>query len=131
MRTAAVIWQDIAPGKSPAALAMAQRELLHVLAGACYDAMIVFTSPTQSPWPVAQSAAPAPVRAAHSTEFAGAIASHWVTPPPPGTHRVDQSLHLLEHLGIPLAGRELDLAVPDVEPPLPRYALLVPGGQPR
>ena len=34
VRTAAVIWQDIAPGKSPAALAMAQRELLHVLAGA-------------------------------------------------------------------------------------------------
>ena len=37
----------------------------------------------------------------HTREFGGAVATHWVTPPPDTTHHVDRSLHLLEAIGVP------------------------------
>jgi ADP-heptose:LPS heptosyltransferase len=76
----------------------------------------------------------------HSREFAGAVATHWVTPPPETTHHVDRSLHLLEAVGVPLRGRTPALRVPVaayahadavLDGHLPRerrpFALLVPG----
>jgi ADP-heptose:LPS heptosyltransferase len=47
----------------------------------------------------------------HSREFAGAVATHWVTPPPDTTHHVDRSLHLLAAIGVPDRGRTPALAV--------------------
>lgn len=96
-----------------------------------YDAMVVFTSPGQSPWPAAHVGMLAGIglRAVHSTEFGGAVATHWVTPPPVGTHQADRCLHLLAALGVAPAGTELELAVPatDRVPPGP-FAVLAPGG---
>ena len=128
---ARIPWQQVG-SVAVTELATTQRHLLGILATGCYDAMVVFTSPTQSPWPAAQLGALAgiPVRALHSTEFGGALASHWVTPPSMPVHQVDRSLHLLAALGVPDAGRHLELVVPPVAQDRPRgpVALLVPGG---
>ena len=68
--------------------------------------MLVFTSFSQSPWPVAHLGLLAGIgtRVVHSREFAGGVATHWVTPPPDDTHHVDRSLHLLEAIGVPARG---------------------------
>ena len=77
--------------------------------------MLVFTSFSQSPWPAAHLGLLAGVgtRVVHSREFAGGVATHWVTPPPDDTHHVDRSLHLLEAIGVPAQGRTPTLRVPD------------------
>jgi ADP-heptose:LPS heptosyltransferase len=51
-------------------------------------------------------------RVVHSREFGGAVATHWVTPPPDTTHQVDRALHLLAAIGVPDRGRTLALTVP-------------------
>ncbi|KWX03122.1 ADP-heptose--lipooligosaccharide heptosyltransferase II [Carbonactinospora thermoautotrophica] len=134
------VWQD-ADGRMPhdpdRELALVSR----VKAGR-YDVVVVFTSFSQSPWPMAYVAylAGIPVRAGHSKEFGGSLLTHWVTPPPDETHQVDRCLHLLEALGVPPAGTHLELRVPDdardraaaalaragIAPARP-YALLAPG----
>jgi ADP-heptose:LPS heptosyltransferase len=98
--------------------------------------MLVFTSFSQSPWPAAHLGLLAGVgtRVVHSREFGGAVATHWVTPPPDTTHHVDRSLHLLAGIGVPDRGRTPSLRVPDAAHAEAaaltgdtRYALLVPG----
>ncbi|MDT7579183.1 MAG: hypothetical protein QOK35_447, partial [Pseudonocardiales bacterium] len=121
--------------------AAGERELLDRIAAGGYDLMLVFTSFSQSPWPAAHLGLLAGVgtRVVHSREFAGAVATHWVTPPPDTTHHVDRSLHLLAAIGMPDRGRTPTLRVPDAAHaeaadlvgahPLrgARFALLVPG----
>ena len=153
-------WQQLtAPSDADGAEAAvrAERELLDRLTAGGYDVMLVFTSFSQSPWPVAHLGLLAGIgtRVVQSREFAGGVATHWVTPPPDDTHHVDRSLHLLEAIGVPPRGRTPTLRVPDaayaaadelVETTLrgrasyggttsrprsvgehPRFALLVPG----
>jgi ADP-heptose:LPS heptosyltransferase len=108
-------WQQLDPD---AGSARAERALLDRLAAGRYDAMLVFTSFSQSPWPVAQLGLLAGIgtRVVHSREFGGAAATHWVTPPPETTHQVDRALHLLAAIGVPERGRFPRLHVPlDVE----------------
>ncbi|MFL6143739.1 MAG: glycosyltransferase family 9 protein [Labedaea sp.] len=126
--TASVAWQQIDAG--PVNRADTERDLVERLRAGRYDVMLVFTSPTQSPWPAAYAGllAEIPVRAVHSAEFGGAVATHWITPPPDGTHQVDRCLHLLAALGVPPAGPALELRTPagaGVDDP---YVLLAPGG---
>ncbi len=85
-----------------------------VRAGA-YDAAVVLTSFTQSPWPTAfvLHLAGVPVRAGMSKEFGGALLTHWAVSPDDGLHQVDRALHLLQRLGVPPRGTGLELAVPD------------------
>jgi ADP-heptose:LPS heptosyltransferase len=125
--TASVLWQQIDAG--PADRAPAELELIDRIRAGRYDALLVFTSPTQSPWPAAYAGllAGIPVRAVHSAEFGGAVATHWVTPPPDGTHQVDRCLHLLAAVGVPPAGTELTLRAVGSEMD-GRYVLLAPGG---
>ena len=113
--TVAPSWQQVATDATPGRLAAAEFALVHLLAGRGYDAAVVFTSPTQSPWPAVHAAmlAGVRVRVAQSTEFAGAVPSHWVTPPPEGTHQVDRCLHLLESVGVAPVGRRPALRVPE------------------
>ncbi len=132
-------WQQLS-GDVPGTHA-ARREwaLLELIRSRRYDAMLVFTSFSQSPWPVAHLGllAGIGVRVVHSREFAGAVATHWVTPPPDTTHQVDRCLHLLAAIGVPDRGRALRLRVPDsadrlaeallARVPCVRFALLVPG----
>ena len=125
--TVSASWQQTGPGA--AADATSEAALVDRIRAGHYDAMLVFTSHAQSPWPVAHIGLLAGIglRAVHSTEFGGAVATHWVTPPPVGTHQVDRCLHLLAALGVPAAGPELELAIPRVDRPGP-YAVLAPGG---
>ncbi|SHF29471.1 glycosyltransferase family 9 protein [Streptoalloteichus hindustanus] len=137
-------WQDASgqPEADPVRAAWREHALVKMVAARDYDAMVVFTSARQSPWPAAHVGmlAGIGVRAVHSTEFAGAVATHWVTPPSDRYHQVDRCLHLLSALGVPDAGRELELRVPaDAEvaattalgraglPPGAPFALLAPG----
>ncbi|HWM05130.1 MAG TPA: glycosyltransferase family 9 protein [Actinophytocola sp.] len=114
------------------ATAAAERRLVERVAAGRYDAMIVLTSASQSPWPVAHLGLLAGIglRAVHSTEFGGAVATHWVSPPPAGTHQVDRGLHLLAALGVPSAGPELELDIPPAPrcTPVGSFAVLAPGG---
>src|SRR4051794_7973321 len=132
-------WQQLtAPADAAGgeAAVRAERELLDRIAAGRYDVMLVFTSFSQSPWPAAHLGLLAGVgtRVVHSREFGGAVATHWVTPPPDTTHHVDRSLHLLAGIGVPDRGRTPSLRVPDAAHAEAaaltgdtRYALLVPG----
>lgn len=119
-----------------AADAAAERELLARLSSAAPDVLLVFTSYSQSPWSMAHLGLLAGIgtRVVHSREFGGAVATHWVTPPPATTHTVDRSLHLLAGIGVPDRGRAPALRVPEdadaaaaaLHPP-GRFAVLAPG----
>jgi ADP-heptose:LPS heptosyltransferase len=108
-------WQQLTASSDTAGAASAERELLDRLTTGGDDVMLVFTSFSQSPWPAAHLGLLAGIgtRVVHSREFAGGVATHWVTPPPDDTHHVDRSLHLLEAIGVPARGRTPALRVPD------------------
>ncbi|MCT2583490.1 glycosyltransferase family 9 protein [Actinophytocola gossypii] len=130
--TVSASWQQ-AGGAAGSAHAAAAKEswLVERIRGRRYDAMLVFTSHGQSPWPAAHVGMLAGIclRAVHSTEFGGAVATHWVTPPPEGTHQADRCLHLLGALGVPPAGPDLELSIPHTDrAPGRAFALLAPGG---
>ncbi|MDP9408074.1 MAG: glycosyltransferase family 9 protein [Actinomycetota bacterium] len=134
------VWQD-ASGAMPQDPAR-EAALVERLRAAEYDAVVVLTSFSQSPWPPAHVAylAGVPVRVGQSREFGGSLLSHWVTPPDDAVHQVDRALHLLDAVGVPSAGPDLALGVPEaarenataalrgagLAPGLP-YALLAPG----
>jgi ADP-heptose:LPS heptosyltransferase len=109
---ASVSWQQL-PGAAGAD-GDAERSLLDRVAAGGYDVLLVLTSFSQSPWPVAHLGLLAGIgtRVVHSREFGGAVATHWVTPPPDGTHQVDRALHLLAAIGVPHRGRETAVHVP-------------------
>jgi ADP-heptose:LPS heptosyltransferase len=46
------------------------------------------------------------------------LLTHWVRPLPDETHQVDRNLYLLESVGVPIAGRRLELNIPESD----RYA---------
>lgn len=110
--TVSAAWQQLpgAAGADPAA----ERDLLDRLTAERYDLLVVLTSFSQSPWPAAHLGLLAGIgtRVVHSREFGGAVATHWVTPPPDRTHQVDRALHLLAAIGVPHRGRETALRVP-------------------
>jgi ADP-heptose:LPS heptosyltransferase len=137
--TASVSWQQLGGDAVPAA---ADLELVGRIAAGGYDAAVVLTSFSQSPWPAAYLCrlAGVPVRIGTSKEFGGAGLTHWVPAPPDELHQVDRALRVLERVGVaPVDGR-LHLAVPagaraaarrvlaahGVDPDQP-YALLLPG----
>lgn len=141
--TASPSWQLLgADAAGAAGLAKGEGELLGRIADGRYDVLLVFTSFSQSPWPAAHLGllAGVPTRVVHSREFGGAVATHWVTPPPDTAHHVDRSLHLLAAIGVPDRGIRPALTVPTTAfaeadrllgATLPdraqRFALLVPG----
>ncbi|WP_433559924.1 glycosyltransferase family 9 protein [Pseudonocardia xinjiangensis] len=126
-------WQQLS---GTAGTAAGERELLDQLTTGRYDVLFVFTSFSQSPWPVAHLGLLAGIgtRIVHSREFGGAVATHWVTPPPDTTHQVDRALHLLAAVGVPDRGRAPSLQIPaDAEQAAARlhppgsFAVLAPG----
>jgi ADP-heptose:LPS heptosyltransferase len=80
-----------------------------------FDAAIIFTSFSQSPYPPAYVCylAGVPIRLGQSKEFGGSLLSQWVKPPLDSVHQVDRNLHLLEMAGFSVAERHLELNVPD------------------
>ncbi|MDQ1635006.1 MAG: hypothetical protein QOJ32_1815 [Frankiaceae bacterium] len=126
------VWQD-------ASAAMPQdpaRELELVERMRGYDAVIISTSFSQSPWPAAYAAylAGVGVRVGQSREFGGSLLTHWVLPAADDeqAHQVDRSLRMVAAAGVPSAGAGLELRPPDPSVSQPSrltgdYVLLAPG----
>lgn len=106
---ASVSWQRLGPDPGPP-----DDELIATVRGRRYDAAIVLTSFSQSPWPAGYVCrlAGIPVRAGLSKEFGGAALTHWVPAPDDDLHQVDRMLHLLGRLGIDPAPPVLHASVP-------------------
>jgi ADP-heptose:LPS heptosyltransferase len=106
------VWQDLW-GAVPQD-ASADERLVEELREGHFDAAVILTSFSQSPWPPAYVCwrAGIPIRLGQSHEFGGGLLTQWVQPPPKSAHQVDRNLHLLEQAGFETAGRELELAVP-------------------
>ncbi|MFC0528964.1 glycosyltransferase family 9 protein [Phytohabitans kaempferiae] len=136
---ASVSWQQLDPDEVPPDR---DRRLVRRLAGGRYDAAVLLTSFSQSPWPAAYLCrmAGVPVRVGASKEFGGAGLTHWVPAPPDDVHQVDRMLHLLERVGVPRPDRRLRLDLPGSAraeardalaergvPPGEPYAVLLPG----
>ncbi len=107
--TERVVWQD-----ASGALALdPAREfaLVDAIRARSFDAAIIFTSFSQSPYPAAYACylAGIPIRVAQSKEFGGSLLSTWVRPGPDRVHQVDRNLALIEAAGFDIAGRELEL----------------------
>jgi ADP-heptose:LPS heptosyltransferase len=135
--TVSASWQQLpGAGMDAAADAAAEHAMLDELVVGRYDVLLVLTSFSQSPWPVAHLGllAGIGIRVVHSREFGGAVATHWVTPPPGTTHQVDRALHLLAAIGVPHRGRDTSLHLPAeaedaasvLAPPTP-FAVVAPG----
>jgi ADP-heptose:LPS heptosyltransferase len=127
---ASVSWQqlDLVPGADPDAA------LVDKLAVRGFDAAVVLTSFSQSPWPAAEVARRAgiPVRVGTSKEFGGGLLTHWVPAPPDDEHQVDRMLGQLAAVGVPSRGHALHARIPDdAATPLAlvgvRYAVVAPG----
>jgi ADP-heptose:LPS heptosyltransferase len=134
---ASVSWQQLDPAAVPAEEDLA---LLDRIRAGRYDAAVLLTSFTQSPWPAAQLCrlAGVPVRVGTSKEFGGAALTHWVPSPPDELHQVDRALRVLARVGVPPVDGRLRLAVPDAARATARrvlaehgvtgpYAVLLPG----
>ena len=134
---ASVSWQQLDPAAVPAEEDLA---LLDRIRAGRYDAAVLLTSFTQSPWPAAQLCrlAGVPVRVGTSKEFGGAALTHWVPSPPDELHQVDRALRVLARVGVPPVDGRLRLVVPDEARAAARrvlaqhgvtgpYAVLLPG----
>jgi ADP-heptose:LPS heptosyltransferase len=112
VRAVRALWQD-ASGALPFDPAREQALVADLAAGG-YDAAVVSTSFSQSAHPAGYACylAGIGVRAGFAPDFAGGVLSHPVPPPPAGGHQADRSLELVAALGVPAAGRHLELTVP-------------------
>ncbi|HEY0812645.1 MAG TPA: glycosyltransferase family 9 protein [Pseudonocardia sp.] len=124
---ARVSWQQIETTAEPP-----DTELVATLAERHYDAAVLLTSFSQSPWPAgyALQRAGVPVRAGTSKEFGGTALTHWVPAPDDGLHQVDRALYLLRRLGIADATPNLHARVPAQGRAAARAALTAAGVAP-
>jgi lipopolysaccharide heptosyltransferase II len=91
-----------------------EMELVETLRARQFDAAVIFTSFSQSPYPPAYVCylAGIPIRLGQSKEFGGSILSQWVRAVPDALHQSERSLHLLEQAGFEIARRHLELSIP-------------------
>jgi ADP-heptose:LPS heptosyltransferase len=124
---ARVSWQRIAPAPGPPDPGLADE-----LAARRYDAAVVLTSFSQSPWPAGYvcQLAGIPVRAGTSKEFGGAALTHWVPAPHDDLHQVDRALHVLDRLGVPPGKTTLHAHVAPAAREAAERALRATGGDP-
>jgi ADP-heptose:LPS heptosyltransferase len=97
-----------------------------------YDAVIISTSFSQTPWAAAFAAylAGVPIRVGQSREFGGSLLTHWVWPAADDehAHQVDRGLRMVAAAGVRPRGTELALRPPAAAPPVSgEYVLLAPG----
>src|SRR3954447_8200618 len=106
-----VVWQDagarlaLDPGRE---LALVRR-----IADAQFDAALIFTSFSQSPWPPAYACylAGIPLRAGQAGDFGGSLLTHVAPSLPREAHQVDRNLHLVDHLGFAVPSRHPEVRV--------------------
>jgi ADP-heptose:LPS heptosyltransferase len=137
--TASVSWQQLDPAAVPA---RDDRDLIDRIRDGGYDAAVILTSFSQSPWPAAYLCrlAGVPIRVGMSNEFGGAGLTHWVPAAPDGLHQVDRALEMLCKVGVPSGDARLHVSVPASAYasartvlrdggvlPQERHALLLPG----
>jgi ADP-heptose:LPS heptosyltransferase len=137
--TVSASWQQLDPAAVPA---RDDRDLIDRIRDGGYDAAVILTSFSQSPWPVAYLCrfAGVPIRVGMSKEFGGAGLTHWVSSVPDGLHQVDRALETLHRVGVPSGDARLSVSVPASAHagaravlrdggvlPQERYALLLPG----
>lgn len=84
--------------------AAAVQDLIAAIQGHQFEAAIIFTGVSQSPYPLAYACylAGIPLRIGQSAEFGGGVLSHWVKPPDQKLQ--DRNLFLLESVGLAIAG---------------------------
>lgn len=103
------LWQSIdgAVEQAPSR----EKALAERLRSGRFDAAVIFTSYSQSPYPPAFVCYQAgiPLRIGQSKEFGGEILTHWSTPGPDGMHQAERNLELF---GGHKADSELRLIVP-------------------
>ncbi|MFL5734571.1 MAG: glycosyltransferase family 9 protein [Chloroflexia bacterium] len=106
------VWQD-ASGQMPHDPGR-ERETVETIRARDFDAALIFTSFSQSPWPPAYACylAGVPIRLGQSKEFGGSLLTHWVKSLPDSAHQADRNLYLLESAGFPISARHLELRVP-------------------
>lgn len=106
------VWQDLW-GAVPQDAEYDDR-LVQELQGGAFDAAVILTSFSQSPWPPAYACwrAGIPMRLGQSPEFGGSLLTQWVRPSRDAVHQVDRNLHLLAQAGFDPAGTELELMAP-------------------
>ncbi|MCD2188786.1 glycosyltransferase family 9 protein [Actinomycetospora soli] len=127
---ASVSWQRL-PSVAAAEDPDPDADLVATLAVRDYDAAVVLTSFSQSPWPAAALCRRAGigVRVGTSKEFGGDGLTHWVPAPPDDGHQVDRALAVLAAVGVPSRGTDLAVTVPGPSGARPagRYVVVAPG----
>src|SRR3954449_13539683 len=108
-----VSWQQLDPGDGgwdPGR----DEALIEPLREGRFDAAFIFTSFSQSPWPAAYACllAGIPIRVGRELGFGGALLTHAVAPAPDRTHQGGSTLGLLGAVGIGVANRALQIAIP-------------------
>lgn len=111
--TLRAVWQD-ASGTMPLD-PNRELKLAETVRDRNFDAAIIFTSFSQSPYPPATICylAGIPIRLGQSKEFGGSVLSHWTRSLPDRVHQADRNLFLLESAGFTAIRRHLELRIPD------------------
>jgi ADP-heptose:LPS heptosyltransferase len=123
-------WQDV--GNRVPFNPERELELVRILAEREFDAALVFSSFSQTPFVPGYVCylAGIPLRAGESKEFGGNTLSDVITGTPESEHQVERNLRLVEALGFPVHDRRLEVVIDrqskDVTPALLRRAGLDP-----
>lgn len=107
------VWQDV--GGRMAFDPARERALINLLAERSFDAALIFTSFSQTPYVPGYVCylAGIPLRAGESKEFGGSTLSTELKAAPDKLHQVERNLRLVEHLGFRVSDRRLKVVIPD------------------
>ncbi|HEY0444670.1 MAG TPA: glycosyltransferase family 9 protein [Candidatus Limnocylindrales bacterium] len=110
--TRRAVWQDL--GNRLPFDPNGELAFIDELRAADYDAAIICTSFSQTPFAAAYAAylAGIPIRIGQAADFGGSVLSHTVEPAPPGTHQAERNLRLLDDIGVAVADRRAVVSVP-------------------
>lgn len=107
-----VLWQDLGkldfnPNR--------EWELIEILKKGNFDAAIIFTSFSQSPYPAAFICylAGIPLRFGESKEFCHGLLTLSLSPAPDEIHQVERNLRLIEAAGMKVSTRSLSIQIPE------------------